>query len=161
MSYRPWLSPPPLGLHEPARDQGSVHGRLDVHHLCGRLQHPFRLPLFRPSGETYSRNHDPRFRLGHRKYLGRILQAAETFKVVGNINEFQVAIGETTFGGREELADPKAVVDYGSLMYLALQRARTAREAILIMGGLVEQYSYYSSGESFSVSDPQEVWILK
>lgn len=95
------------------------------------------------------------------KYLGKILQARRTYSVVGLINEFQVAIGETTFGGREELMDPKAVVDYGSLMNLALQRGRTAREALQIMTSLVAEYGYASSGESFSISDPNEVWILE
>ncbi len=95
------------------------------------------------------------------KYLGRIEQVRETYSVVGNINEYQVAIGETTWGGRRELRDPKAVVDYGSLMYLALQRAKTAREAIKIMAGLVAEYGYASSGESFSISDPNEVWIME
>jgi len=95
------------------------------------------------------------------KYLGKIPQARRTYSVVGLINEFQVAIGETTFGGREELMDPKAVVDYGSLMNLALQRGRTAREALQVMTSLVAEYGYASSGESFSISDPNEVWILE
>ncbi len=95
------------------------------------------------------------------KYLGEIAQVAETYSVVGNLNEHQVAIGETTFGGREGLRDSTGVVDYGSLMYLALQRARTAREAIEVMTGLTARYGYYSSGESFSVADPDEAWILE
>lgn len=96
------------------------------------------------------------------KYLGQIKQAAQTFNVVGNINEFQVAIGETTFGGRRELyKQPDAIIDYGSLMYIALQRAKNAREAIKIMAQLVEEYGYYSSGESFSIADPNEVWIME
>lgn len=95
------------------------------------------------------------------KFLGQIKQVAETYQVVGNINEFQVSIGETTFGGREELIDTNAIIDYGSLMYLALQRAKTAREAIKIMTDLVAEYGYYSSGESFSIADPNEVWILE
>jgi dipeptidase len=94
------------------------------------------------------------------KYLGKIKQAEETFAVVGNMNEFQVAIGETTFGGREELQDKKGIVDYGSLMYIALQRARTARKAIEIMGELVARYGYASSGESFSIADKNEAWIM-
>lgn len=78
------------------------------------------------------------------------------------MNEFQVAISETTFGGREELAKQSgAIMDYGSLIYVALQRAKTAREAIEVMTGLVEKYGYASSGESFSISDPNEVWILE
>ena len=95
------------------------------------------------------------------KYLGKIRQARRTYAVVGLMNEFQVAIGETTFGGREELLDPKAVVDYGSLMNLALQRGRTAREALQVMTSLVAEYGYASEGESFSISDPNEVWILE
>jgi len=96
------------------------------------------------------------------KYLGQIKQATETYNVVGNINEFQVAIGETTYGGRSELgSQPGAIVDYGSLMYIALQRSKTAREAIRVMTELVAEYGYASSGESFSISDPNEVWILE
>jgi len=95
------------------------------------------------------------------KFLGKIKQVKNTYHVVGNINEYQVSIGETTFGGREELRDTTAIIDYGSLMYIALQRAKTAREAIKIMGELVAEYGYYSSGESFSVADPNEVWILE
>lgn len=96
------------------------------------------------------------------KYLGKIPQAARTYNVVGNMNEFQLAIGETTFGGREELWHQKgAIIDYGSLIYLTLQRAKTAREAILVMTELVEKYGYASEGESFSLSDPNEVWILE
>ena len=94
------------------------------------------------------------------KYLGKIAQAPETYTVVGNINEHQVAIGETTWGGRRELHDPEAIVDYGSLMYLALARSKTAREAIEVMTSLVAEYGYYSSGETFSISDPDEVWIM-
>jgi dipeptidase len=93
--------------------------------------------------------------------LGQIRQAEVTYNVVGNINEHQVAIGETTFGGRDELVDPKGGVDYGSLMYIALERARTAREAIDVMTSLVAEYGYRSSGETFSISDPKEVWILE
>jgi dipeptidase len=95
------------------------------------------------------------------KYLGKIRQAQHTYTVVGLMNEYQVAVGETTFGGREELMDPKAVVDYGSLMNLALQRGKTAREALQVMTSLVAEYGYASSGESFSISDPNEVWILE
>ena len=96
------------------------------------------------------------------KFLGKIKQMRHTYSVVGNMNEHQVAIGETTFGGRKELqTQSKAIVDYGSLMYIALQRAKTAREAIEVMTGLVEEYGYYSSGESFSISDSKEVWIME
>lgn len=95
------------------------------------------------------------------KYLGKIAQATETYSVIGHINEWQVSIGETTFGGRKELRDTNGIVDYGSLMTLALQRSKTAREAIKVMGELVAQYGYYSSGESMSVADPNEVWIFE
>jgi dipeptidase len=96
------------------------------------------------------------------EYLGKIPQVAHTYSVVGNMNEFQVAIGETTFGGREELGSQKgAIMDYGSLIYIALQRSKTAREAIKVMGDLVEQFGYYSSGESFSIADKNEVWIME
>jgi dipeptidase len=96
------------------------------------------------------------------KFLGRIPQVAHTYSVVGNMNEFQVAIGETTFGGREELGKQSgAIMDYGSLIYVALQRAKTAREAIEVITSLVEKYGYASSGESFSISDANEVWILE
>ncbi|MDK2978876.1 MAG: hypothetical protein PWP52_1590 [Bacteroidales bacterium] len=95
------------------------------------------------------------------KYLGEIDQVRHTYNVIGNINEHQVAIGETTYGGRSELLDTTAIMDYGSLIYITLQRARTAREAIKIMTDLVEEYGYYSSGESFSISDPNEVWIME
>jgi dipeptidase len=94
-------------------------------------------------------------------WLGEIAQVAETYAVVGNMNEHQLAIGETTFGGRQELQDPKGRLDYGSLMFLALQRAKTAREAIKVMTSLVAEYGYCSGGESFSISDPQEVWIME
>ncbi|PKL84290.1 MAG: dipeptidase [Ignavibacteriae bacterium HGW-Ignavibacteriae-3] len=95
------------------------------------------------------------------KYLGKIKQARETCNVVGNMNEHQVVIAETTFGGRSELVNPKGIIDYGSLIYITLQRAKTAREAIKIMTELVEEYGYYSSGESFSIGDPNEVWIME
>ena len=95
------------------------------------------------------------------KYLGQIKQVPHTYTVVGNMNEHQVSIGETTWGGREELKDPKAIMDYGSLMYIALQRAKTAREAIKVITELVAEYGYYSAGESFSIADPNEVWIME
>ena len=95
------------------------------------------------------------------KYLGEIAEAAETYNVIGNSNEWQVTIGETTFGGREEMADSTGVIDYGSLIYITLQRSKTAREALQIMTSLVEQYGYYSEGETFSVADKDEAWMLE
>ena len=95
------------------------------------------------------------------KYLGKIKQVDKTYSVIGNMNEHQLSIGETTFGGREELVDTTGIMDYGSLIYIALQRARNAREAIKVMTDLVAEYGYYSSGESFSIADPNEVWIME
>ena len=95
------------------------------------------------------------------KYLGEIPQALETYNVVGNMNEYQLAIGETTFGGRGELSDSTGIMDYGSLIYITLQRAKNAREAITIMTDLVKDNGYYSSGESFSIADPNEVWVME
>lgn len=96
-----------------------------------------------------------------RKYMGKISQAAHTYSVIGNMNEHQLAIGETTYGGIETLLDTTAIVDYGSLIYLTLQRAKNAREAIKVMSDLVSEYGYASEGESFSIADPNEAWILE
>ena len=96
------------------------------------------------------------------KFLGQIPQIKHTYNVVGNINEHQLAISETTYGGLDELGSQKgAIMDYGSLIYIALQRAKTAREAIKVIAELMETYGYASSGESFSLSDPEEVWIME
>jgi dipeptidase len=98
---------------------------------------------------------------GTAKPLGEIPQVPHTYQVIGFMNEHQVAIGETTFDGRPELHDTTGIVDYGSLMFLALQRAGTAREAIMVIAELVEQFGYASTGESFSIGDPNEVWIME
>lgn len=95
------------------------------------------------------------------KYLGEIPEAPETYNVLGNINEYQVAIAETTFGGREEMADSTGLIDYGSLIYIALQRSKTAREAIKTMTSLVEKYGYCSEGETFTICDTKEAWIME
>ncbi|HHU41128.1 MAG TPA: dipeptidase [Fermentimonas caenicola] len=95
------------------------------------------------------------------KYLGEIPQVLKTYNVIGNMNEHQLAIGETTFGGRSELTDSTGIIDYGSLIYITLQRAKNAREAIKIMTSLVSEYGYYSSGESFSIADPNEIWVME
>ncbi|MCK4762141.1 MAG: C69 family dipeptidase [Candidatus Aminicenantes bacterium] len=95
------------------------------------------------------------------KFLGKIKQAPHTYSVVAHMNEHQVSIGETTYGGRSELHNPKGIVDYGSAMFIALQRAKTAREAIKVIAALYDEYGYFSSGESFSISDPKEVWIME
>ena len=94
------------------------------------------------------------------KPLGHIPEAAHTYSVIGNMNEHQLTIAESTWGGRPELVDTTGIIDYGSLMYIALQRCKTAREAIDMMTSLVNEYGYYSSGESFSIADPEEVWIM-
>ena len=94
-------------------------------------------------------------------YRGQIPQVAHTYNVVGNMNEWQVAIGETTYGGIESLWEGPGIIDYGSLIYITLQRAKTAREAIKCMGELVANYGYVSEGESFSISDTEECWILE
>lgn len=101
------------------------------------------------------------FDRGSLKYLGEIPQAKETYNVIGFMNEHQVSIGETTFGGLPQLEDTTGRIDYGSLMFLAMDRAKTAREAIKIIGELVEKYGYYGGGESFSIGDPNEVWIME
>lgn len=95
------------------------------------------------------------------EYHGEIPEASVTYNVIGNINEFQLSIGETTYGGREEMVDPTGIIDYGSLIYLALQRSKTAREAISVMTSLVEKYGYCSEGETFSICDPNEAWIME
>ncbi|MEI6752809.1 MAG: C69 family dipeptidase [Paludibacter sp.] len=95
------------------------------------------------------------------KLLGKIKQVEHTYSVIGNMNEHQLSIGETTFGGRPDLVDTTAIMDYGSLIYITLQRAKTAREAIKVMTDLVAEYGYYSQGESFSIADPNEVWIME
>ena len=95
------------------------------------------------------------------KYHGEILEAEETYNVIGNINEWQVTIGETTFGGREEMVDTTGILDYGSLIYITLQRSKTARQAIDVMTSLVEQYGYNSEGETFTICDPNEAWIME
>lgn len=92
---------------------------------------------------------------------GYVPQPAHTYQVVGYINEHQVAMGETTFGGREELIDPNGLIDYGSLMFMALERSKSAREAIKVIADLVEEYGYGSDGETFSISDKDEVWYME
>ena len=95
------------------------------------------------------------------KYLGQIPQVRHTYQTVGNMNEHQIIIGESTFGGRTELYDSTGIMDYGSLIYVALQRARTAREAIDIIVDMANTYGYCSSGESFSIADKDEVWVME
>ncbi len=96
-----------------------------------------------------------------RRYLGKIRQVPHTYSVVGNMNEHQLSIGETTYTGIESLIDTTGIIDYGSLIYITLQRARNAREAIKTISDLVSEYGYASSGESFSIADPNEAWIFE
>lgn len=126
----------------------------DSYGMFGRLSY---LPAARHAKGTMRRVVDG----DTNHYLGEIAEAEQTYAVMGYINEHQVGITETTFGGRSELVDPKGVIDYVSLMTIALQRSKTAREAIAVMTSLVQQYGYASSGESFSIADPNEVWILE
>ncbi|PKQ64307.1 dipeptidase [Labilibaculum filiforme] len=127
----------------------------DSHVLYGEL-------YFRPAADWATGTMIDVYEWDTGKFLGEIPQVPHTYSVVGNMNEFQLAIGETTYGGRSELgAQDGAIIDYGSLMYLTLQRSKNAREAIKVMTDLVENYGYYSSGESFSISDANEVWILE
>lgn len=95
------------------------------------------------------------------KYMGKIKQVRHTYSVVGNMNEHQLSIGETTYGGIPGMHDTTAIVDYGSLIYITLQRAKNAREAIKVMSELVSEYGYASEGESFSIADPNEAWIFE
>ena len=95
------------------------------------------------------------------KPLGTIAQVERTYNVVGNMNEHQLAIMESTFGGRRELRDTAGIMDYGSLIYITLQRAKTAREAIKVMTDLVAEYGYYSGGETFSIADKHEAWVME
>ena len=93
--------------------------------------------------------------------LGDIAQVPQTYSTIGNMNEHSLIIAETTFGGREELEKPNGIMDYGSLIYIALQRAKTAREAIGVIAALTEEYGYASSGETFSIADREEAWIME
>lgn len=95
------------------------------------------------------------------KYLGQIPEVRHTYNVVGNMNEWQLAIGETTYGGLEELWHGEGLMDYGTLIYISLQRCKTAREAIKNIAELTAKYGYISEGESFSIADTEEVWIME
>ena len=118
--------------------------------------------LYRHMGGTHQKGEmRPVFEWDTNKYLGEIPQAERTYNVVGQMNENQVSICETTFGGREEVVDPQGIIDYGSLIYIALERSRTAREAIDVMTSLVAQYGYCSEGETFTIADKNEVWLME
>ena len=128
----------------------------DSHNLFGFLHHS-------PAGKHPKGSVRKIFEWDTNKPLGEISQAEETYNVIGNMNEHQVVIGESTWGGRPELADTtgQAVMDYGSLIYVTLERAKTAREALDIMTDLVAKHGYASSGESFTIADKNEVWVLE
>lgn len=128
----------------------------DSHNLYGMLRHS-------PAGKHPKGTMRKITDWDSGKPLGEIPEAPVTYNVVGNMNEHQLAIGESTWGGREELADTtgQAVMDYGSLIYVALERARTAQEAIDIMTDLVSRYGYASEGESFTIADKNEVWVME
>ena len=125
----------------------------DAHFLYGEL-------YYRPAADHPAGSMTKIYEWDTGKFLGEIKQVSHTYSVVGLMNEHQLAIGETTYGGHPELVDTTGIIDYGSLMFLALQRAKTAREAIQVMGDLVAEYGYYSLGESFSIADKNEVWIM-
>ncbi len=126
----------------------------DSHALYGALYRT-------PGGKHKAGSMLPVYEWDTGRYLTDIPQAAETYSTVGNMNEHSLIIGETTYGGRSELEDPTGKIDYGSLIYITLQRARTAREAIRIIAELANTYGYASSGESFSIADPEEAWIME
>ncbi|MBN1463923.1 MAG: C69 family dipeptidase [Paludibacteraceae bacterium] len=126
----------------------------DSHTLYGELY--YKAPATYPAGTMMKV-----YEWDTSKYLGEIPQARETYNVLGNVNEYQVAIGETTYTGRTELQDTTGLVDYGSLIYITLQRSKSAREAIKVMTDLVANHGYYSTGESFSIADQNEAWILE
>ena len=115
-----------------------------------------------PAADHPAGSMHPLYHYESNNYLGEIPEVAHTYGIVGLMNEFQVSIHETTYGGREELVDTiSGLIDYGSLMVLGLQRSKTAREAIQVMTELTEKYGYESEGESFTVADPNEAWILE
>jgi hypothetical protein len=138
------------GLHELFIHERSNERRVDNGYLFRQLSRPvWRIVSLASAGLAG-------------KFMGKIPQVAHTYNVVGNMNEHQLAIAETTFGGRKELeSQTGAIIDYGSAIYITLQRAKNAREAIVVMTDLIEKYGWASSGESISIIDPNEVWIIE
>ncbi len=126
----------------------------DSHYLFGEL-------YYRPAADWKPGTMLPIYDWDSHKYLGEIEQVPHTYQTVGNMNEFQVIITETTWGGRPELEDKRGGIDYGSLIYIALQRAKTAREAIEVIVDLANTYGYASEGETFSIADKNEAWIME
>ena len=125
----------------------------DSHLLYGEL-------YFTPAGQFKPGSMLDIYEWDTRKPLGQIAQIARTYQTMGNMNEHQLIIAETTWGGREEQADPEGIMDYGSLIYITLQRARTAREAIETIVSLANTYGYPSEGETFSIADTREAWVM-
>ena len=125
----------------------------DSHQLFGEL-------YYEPAGIWGANDMRAVYEWDTGKFLGYIPQVARTYQRVGNMNEHQLIIAETTYGGRPELEGNNGIMDYGSLIYVALERAKTAREAIQIIVDLANTYGYYSSGESFSLADTEEVWVM-
>ena len=118
--------------------------------------------FFLPRGRHKDGEMRPIYHYETGNYMGEIPEVGETYQVVGLSNEHQLTILETTFGGREELWHGKdGILDYGSLMQVALQRSKNAREAIGTMTSLVEKYGYADEGETFTIADPHEVWIME
>ena len=138
-----------------ATDDGStmVTYAADSHTLYGELYH-------QPAADHAPGTMRPVYDWDSGEYRGEIPEAAHTYATIGNMNEHGLTIAESTWGGRHELAG-SGLIDYGSLIYITLQRARTAREAVDVMTGLVRDYGYGSEGESFSIADPEEVWIME
>lgn len=126
----------------------------DSHYLYGEL-------YYRPAADWKPGSMVKIYDWDSGRYLGEIEQVPHTYQTVGNMNEHQLIIAETTFGGRPELVDTRGGIDYGSLIYIALQRCKTAREAIKCMTDLANEHGYYSSGESFTIADKEEIWILE
>lgn len=126
----------------------------DSHALYGALYHS-------PAGRWKAGAMLPVYEWDTGRYLCDIPQAGQTYSTIGNMNEHSLIIAETTYGGRRELEDPTGRIDYGSLIYITLQRAKTAREAIALIAELANTYGYASSGESFSIADPEEAWIME
>lgn len=128
----------------------------DSHQLYGSLY------KYNPPAKPYPKGTMlPVYEWDSGRYLGDIPQVPVTYSTVGNMNEHQLIISETTYGGRRELQDSTGRIDYGSLIYITLQRAKTAREAIGIIADLANTHGYASSGESFSIADRDEVWIME
>ena len=126
----------------------------DSHALYGALYHT-------PGGRHKAGSMLPVYCWDEGNYLTSIPQVPVTYSTIGNMNEHSLIIGETTYGGRPELVDKSGKIDYGSLIYITLQRARTAREAIRTIVELANEYGYASSGESFSIADREEAWIME